>query len=280
MGVRQAGRTPLPSDHTGPPPANSQANLPSPHIGAEGVRGFNARLLPCSRARNQRPPAASVSAIYISAFATRARCCGFWAFCLRCSRWLCATSIGHGALTRKYRVSGWSRPGQPFMQISSALFLASLSPSRFQDLALECALRDSLQHSAGDCVRCCCMACFTVFRPTGPKIWVFPVLGAISLVVAMFWGAGAEAGCRGWLGVSFCGVMGCLTLWVCFRRGSRLGADLMPRARNLLMTALLLGFVFRRFSPGVVLSVAGLLRPGRSPTLQILPAISPNPVLA
>src|ERR1035441_2932687 len=118
---------------------------------------------------------------------------------------------------------------------------------------------------------------YGVFRGTplsGSLLLIFPALGMVSFVVVLFWGA-AQDRMPVWLGISFCASMGSLTLWVCMHAGAE-WALTFAESGNLLMTALLLAFVFPRFSPGAVLSVIGFVAWSLT-ALQIIPAIGLNP---
>jgi protein-S-isoprenylcysteine O-methyltransferase Ste14 len=130
---------------------------------------------------------------------------------------------------------------RPHAQISSALFLASLSPSRFR-LGWLCSVRDSLHNSAGACFACLLYGYLSWRFAERPAAMDFSNAWVRSrLVVALFWGA-AQDRCRAGSGVSFCAVMGGLTLWACFSR-ERTWALTFAECANLLMTALLLLFV-------------------------------------
>jgi signal transduction histidine kinase len=165
--------------------------------------------------------------------------------------------------------------GQTSILISSALFLASLTPLRFRmgRLHVLYVIPYTIPLVTASLLF---YGVFHGISPSGPRLWIFPALGAISLLVALLWGA-AKRTIPSWLGFSFCAVMGSLTLRVCFTSGAG-WALTFAECANLLMTALLLAFVFRRFSPGVVLSVMGFTAWSLS-ALQILPAISLNPAL-
>ena len=165
--------------------------------------------------------------------------------------------------------------GQSAMQISSALFFASLSPVRFGlgrlkipfvipyaiPLVVAPVLFFGLLHGVA---------------PAEPRFLVFPALGLISLTVAVFWCV-AKSRLPSRIGVPYCLLMGALALWVCFTAGVA-SALTVSECANLLMTAILLVFVFRRFSPGVVLSVMGFGAWTLS-VLQILPSLGLHPLL-
>jgi signal transduction histidine kinase len=189
------------------------------------------------------------------------------------------------SMTLRYIEWPWSATGNANLwitaaaliciQISSALFLASLSPSHFH------LWRWNVLFVVPYIVPLV-IATFTLYglfhgtSPSDTRLWIFPILGTISLVIALFWGATQDR-MPGWMGISFWTLMGSLTLWACLTAGVAWALTFAESA-NLLMTGLLVGFVFRRFSPGVVLSVTGFTAWSFS-TLQILPSISLNPEL-
>ncbi len=165
--------------------------------------------------------------------------------------------------------------GQTSILIGSALFLASLTPASFRigrfkvlyvipytiPLVTASVLFEVVLRGAS---------------PGGPMFWVFPVLVSISILVGLLWGAATRL-TPSWFGVLVCAVMGGLTLWVCITHGAG-WALTFAECANLLMTAALLISVFRRISPGVVLSVVGFVAWSLS-ALEILPSIANNPAL-
>jgi signal transduction histidine kinase len=165
--------------------------------------------------------------------------------------------------------------GQTSIQISSALFLASLSPLRFRvgPLRVLYVFPYTLP------LVVCSILFFGVFQgiaPTGPLFLVFPSLGVISLCVSLLWGAKNHDVPR-WLAVSTCALLGSLALWGCFTLGVPWALSLIQCA-NLLVTALFVVFVFRRFSPGMALTVLGLVAWALS-ALQVFPAFPHHPDL-
>ena len=163
--------------------------------------------------------------------------------------------------------------GHTAMLISSALFIASLTPLRFRIGRLQVLY--VIPYTIPLVIAS--LLFFGVFRSTplsGSMLLIFPALGMVSLVVVLFWGA-AQSRMPVWLGISFCASMGSLTLWVCMHAGAE-WALTFAESGNLLMTALLLAFVFPRFSPGAVLSVIGFVAWSLT-ALQIIPAIGLNP---
>jgi len=184
-----------------------------------------------------------------------------------------------------YRLGSWhlSVAGHPWLaafgemsiQISAALFLASLSPLRFRvgrlqilyvvPYAIPLVIYAFLLHGV-----------FHGIAPTGPLAFVFPALGSISLIAGFFWGV-ARGSMPRWLGAGLCITLGTLALWICISFGPGTPLTLVECA-NQLMTALLLVYVFRRFSPGVLLSVLGFTCWSLS-MFELLPELSLYPVL-
>jgi signal transduction histidine kinase len=165
--------------------------------------------------------------------------------------------------------------GQTSILISSALFLASLSPlsfrlGRFQVLWVLPFTLPLVLYS---------ILLFGVFHgvaPQGPLLLIFPALGLAALVPGFFW-ATTKGSLPVWLGVTCCLVFGILGLWICLTQGPVLPLTFVECA-NYLMTALLLVYVFRRFSPGVALSILGFLAWSLA-ILEGFPSIASNPGL-
>ena len=165
--------------------------------------------------------------------------------------------------------------GQAAIQVSTALFLASLSPGRFQlgqlrilfviPYALPAVIASVLVYGV-----------FHGVTPAGPVVFVVPALGAVAMFVALLWGT-AKSKLPQWIGFSYCAVLGSFVLWTYFVAGMT-WALIAVQYANLLMTSLLLIFVFRRLTPGVVLSSAGFAVWSLT-ALQIFPAIGLKPVL-
>ena len=226
-------------------------------------------------------PALALSALLLPAF-------GYLYFRFRDSRtllWFLGFILVLVSMTLRYFQWPWSVGGKmpPWADavnhtsilIGSALFIASLTPLRFRvgrmhvlyvvPYTIPLVIASVIFYGV-----------FQGVSPSGPLLLIFPALGAISVVAVLFWGA-AQNRMPVWIGVSFCASMGCLTLWVCFRAGAA-WALTYAECGNFLMTALLVAFVFRRLTPGVILSVLGFTAWSLS-ALQIIPAIGQNPVV-
>ena len=207
-------------------------------------------------------PALILTALLLPAF-------GYLYFRFRDTRtllWFLGFAFAIVRMAAFYRLGHWhiadgSHPwltatGQTAIQISSTLFLASLSPlgfrvGRFNVLYVIPFTLPLVAYS---------ILLEGVYRgipPTGPVFWVFPALGAITLVTGFFWSV-AKGSMPRWLSVTICVLFGCVGLWMCIvLRGTwPLG---FVESANHFMTALLLISVFRRFTPGVFLSTLGFL---------------------
>jgi signal transduction histidine kinase len=144
--------------------------------------------------------------------------------------------------------------GEMSIQISAALFLASLSPLGFRigrfnilyviPFALPLVIYSALFYGV-----------FGGQAPTGSMALIYPGLGMLSLIAGFFWGI-AKGSMPRWLGGSACVLLGCIGLWIYFLAGPGWPLTFVECA-NHFMTALLLFFVFRRISAGVVLSAFG-----------------------
>ncbi len=146
--------------------------------------------------------------------------------------------------------------GQTSIQISSALFLASLSPlgfrvGRFSVLYVIPFTIPLVIYS---------VLYYGVLRgvtPSGPLYFVFPALGILSVIVGLFWGI-AKGSLPTWMGLGFCIVGGIVGLWIYYTVGPGLPLTLVECLNHVLMACLLI-YVFRRLSLGMILSVIGFL---------------------
>jgi signal transduction histidine kinase len=143
---------------------------------------------------------------------------------------------------------------QTSIQICSALFLASLSPLRFRMGRLQVlyVIPYTIPLVAYSILF---QGVFRGVAPGGRLFLILPALGTLSLIAGFLWSI-AKGSMPSWLGAFLCTLIGGAGIWVCFVTGGRWPLTLAECA-NHFMTALLILFVFRRFSPGVVLSVLG-----------------------
>lgn len=146
--------------------------------------------------------------------------------------------------------------GQAAAQIGTAMFLGSLSPQRFR------LGRYQILYAipyASILVLYAILFCgvFQGVAPGGSLSLVFSFLAFLAFLVGLFW-SGASRTFPGPLGILFSAILGSMALVACFHLppGKTL---VISVCINLSMTAMLLVFTFRRFSPGLLLSVAGFL---------------------
>ena len=159
--------------------------------------------------------------------------------------------------------------GEAGFLISSALFLGSLSPVVFRLGQLRVLY--VIPYTAPLVIYSILL--YGVFRgatPHGGWLLLLLALGFISFAAALLWGLVKYSLPRG-LGFSFSAALGGLAFWIFFVLGPARALNFAESA-NLAMTALILGFVFRRFSPGVALSVMGFVAWSFS-ALQMVPSI-------
>lgn len=146
--------------------------------------------------------------------------------------------------------------GQIFIQLSAAMFLGSLSPLRFRVGRFQVLF--VVPYAAFLVIYAILFyGVFGGVQPTGPLFLIFPALVAMSFGVGVFWGM-TKGTVPIWVGVSFSAVLGTFAIRVCCLQGAGAGLTLVE-CINVQMTVVLLVFVFRRFSPGVFLSVLGFL---------------------
>jgi signal transduction histidine kinase len=161
------------------------------------------------------------------------------------------------------------------IQISSALFLASLSPQRFRigrfNILYVIPLTIPLVIYA-----ILLLGVFHGILPTGPRFLIFPTLGAISLLAGCAWGA-AKNSMPVWLRIPTFVLLGSIGLQIYFAPGGVWPLIFVECAIHF-MTAVLLVYIFRRISLGVILSVLGFVA-WSLPILEMFPAIHFNPAL-
>ena len=163
--------------------------------------------------------------------------------------------------------------GQTSIQLSAALFLASLSPlgfrlGRFHILyvipyTLPLMVYSILFHGF-----------LRGAQPTGILYLVFPALGALALVAGFFWGV-AKGNLPTWIGLGFCVVGGGFSVWIYHLAGPAYPLAFVECCNHVL-TALLILYTFRRFSCGLVLGMVGFLL-WASPVLMLFPVVHGTP---
>ena len=165
--------------------------------------------------------------------------------------------------------------GQTSIQLSAALFLASLSPlgfrvGRFHILYVIPYTLPLLVYSI----------LFHGFlrgaQPTGALYLVFPALGALALVSGFFWSV-SEGNLPTWIGVGFCVGGGAFSFWIYHLAGPAFPLAFVECCNHVL-TALLILYTFRRFSCGLVLGMVGFLL-WASPVLMLFPVVNGSPLL-
>src|SRR5579871_2414191 len=166
--------------------------------------------------------------------------------------------------------------GQAGALLSSALFLGSLSPLSFRlgkirVLYVVPFIGPMLIYA---------VLSYGVFRnaaPDRPVFLVFPALCLTAVIAGLFW-VRAERGFRGSAGALACLLFGGLAVWSCWRPDLHRPL-VFAGTGNHVVAALLVLFVFRRFSSGVVISFLGLLG-WACPVLLILPTVATSPHLS
>jgi hypothetical protein len=204
---------------------------------------------------------------------------------LRTRLWFMAFSFALVAMMCSYSDKWWPLPhaastwlragGGVFVQTSSALFLASMSPLRFRvgrfeilyvvpyilPLVAYAILLDGV---------------FGGVAPTGGLFLIFPALGLVWFAAALCWGSQKYI-IPAKVGIAAVLIVGSIFFWACFALGAH-WALVYAESFNHLMTALFMVYVFRRFTPGLTLAVTGFVG-WALPALEPLPAIALNPVL-
>jgi C4-dicarboxylate-specific signal transduction histidine kinase len=144
--------------------------------------------------------------------------------------------------------------GQSIALVGALLFLASLSPLSFPvgksripyavpfaiPLVAYALLLDGIYHG---------------MLPASLMLLLFPALGALALLVGCFW-AFARGTMPTWLGLVLCIGMGGAALWICLAVRDAWALVFVENALRF-STALLVFFVFRRLTPGTLLSGLG-----------------------
>ena len=165
------------------------------------------------------------------------------------------------------------------LMLGSTLFLASLSPLSFSlggirilyavPYVIPLVLYSALFHSVSQ-------------HPTGRLLWAYILLGYSAAAVAFVWST-RKGAIPIWLAtaiVTFASLI-CIPFFV---HGNVYWPLLIVESGNMLMTALLVAYTYRRVSPGVILATAGflawalppfaLMRPAGAAALSVLVVVS------
>lgn len=151
----------------------------------------------------------------------------------------------------------WSAAvGESCGLVAAALFLSSLSPLslRLGRLRILYAIPFTIP------LVIYAVLAHWVYRgvtPHGAMFWLFPFLGFCSIVAGLLWGR-AKGTLPVWLGLTICVVFGALAVSFYFRAGL-FWPLILAESGTYLVAALLVFSVFRRVSPGVVLSFLGFI---------------------
>lgn len=192
-----------------------------------------------------------------------------WFLAFSCCIARMALLYPHGTVDFVYSNGPWPAAiGEALALLAAGLFLGSLSPLSFQmgkrrvlyalpytiPLMVYAILSHALYHNAG---------------PKGLMFWVFPALAVISLVSCVQWDR-AKGTLPTGAGTIVCALFGGLGALLYFRTGLYWPMILAEAATHVI-TAMLVISVFRRFSPGVVISFLGFFV-WSLPILFIMPA--------
>jgi signal transduction histidine kinase len=162
--------------------------------------------------------------------------------------------------------------GESALILSSALFLASLSPLSFRigrvrilyviPFALPLLIYAALYNGVSQ-------------HPSGPLLWLYIGLAYWAAGVALIWSL-RKGAIPVWLAVSIV-VLGSLVSLPFFIRGEVFWPLLVVESGNMVMTSLLVVFTFRRLSPGVILATVGFLAWGLPPFFLVQYNLESNP---
>jgi signal transduction histidine kinase len=180
--------------------------------------------------------------------------------------WFLGFLLGAAHMLLHYKLGWWdpqseSRPWVMAASLScglasAALFFGSLSPLRFRVGRFQVLY--VIPFSVPSILYAVLYAgVFKGVAPSGPLFLIFPALGVVSLIAGLFWGSRKEA-LPFWAGSLVCAVFGSFALWLCFTQGLMRPITIVETGIHLI-TAVLLIYVYRRISPGMVLSVMGFV---------------------
>jgi two-component system NtrC family sensor kinase len=197
-----------------------------------------------------------------------------WLLALGCAEiqsiqvWLVSHYVELAALAAPLNLAGESA-----RMLSTALFLGSLSPRTFRFRGFEVLyvipytipvlIYSGLYYGVSQ-------------HPAGYLFFVYCALALWAATAGFFWGL-QKGPIPVWLNLVIvsCASLACIPQ---FLHGNVYWPLLLAESSNMLVTALLVIYVFKRFSPGVVLSTAGFLAWAIPPLFLAQPATSPGVV--
>jgi C4-dicarboxylate-specific signal transduction histidine kinase len=177
-------------------------------------------------------------------------------FAFACLRMVQVYQLGFWDISNPAQHPWFAAAGQTCALISATLFLASLSPLSFNlgkrrilyavpflvPLAAYAILLDGVYRGQA---------------PTDLNFLILPALGAVALLIGCFWAFG-KGSMPTWVGLALCIVMGGASLWVCVSVRGTWPLVFVEAALHF-TTAMLVFYVFKRFTPGTMLSSLGLV---------------------
>jgi C4-dicarboxylate-specific signal transduction histidine kinase len=176
------------------------------------------------------------------------------AFALACLRMLQVFQLGLWDFDSAAQHPWISALGQSAALLSATIFLASLSPLSFRyrgrqipyavpfavPLVLYAVLLDGVYQGE---------------MPISITFFIFPFLGALALFVGCFW-AFSRGSMPSALGLTLCVALGGLGFWICFSVRGSWPLVFVEGALHL-TTALVVFYLYRRFTPGTALTAFG-----------------------
>lgn len=160
--------------------------------------------------------------------------------------------------------------GRASIQISAVMFLGSLSPLRFRVGRFQ--ILYSIPYAFLFITYAVLLyGVYGGVAPAVPAFYLFPWLVVTALLLAILWVA-AEKRAPVWIGLMICAMLGSAALWAMFARGPAWSL-VFGQCANLFTCALLVVFVFKRFTPGVFLTGLGFTAWSLA-CLEILPIFS------
>jgi len=180
----------------------------------------------------------------------------FLGFLFAVIRMLQLYNLGLGDFSDLNSHPWFAATGQTAILISSAFFLASLAPLSFR------IGRVRILYAVPFIIPLIAYAFlisgfYRGSTPNGNAFLIFPVLGGLSLFAGCAWAISYRSIPRG-IPLAICIVLGAMGMWICVRVGG-VWPLVFVECTVHAITAFLVFLVFRRLSPGTVLSCLGFL---------------------